>query len=172
MMGGGCGMNYIRISRFSLVAIATLVIASFGFNGCTSGGGSHVTVPEFEGIGPPPIEVTVDQLISDYMSNEAAADSKYCEKRLLFAEVEVEEVFGRDYTDNHGQITYVQEYFMVGAIKFKLRDFGIMQNIEKGFVLNLVGECRGLLKGFVYIEDCWVESIVGDLGISDWEDIY
>jgi hypothetical protein len=106
------------------------------------------------------------------MSDEDDAALKYCEKRFLFSEIEVEEVFGRDYTDNHGQITYVQEYFLVGTAKFKLRDFGIMQNIEEGFVLNIIGECRGLLKGFVYIEDCWVESIIGDLGTSNWEGIY
>lgn len=47
-----------------------------------------------------------------------------------------------------------------------------MQKIEEGFVLNVVGECYGLLEGFIYIGDCWIESIVGDLGTIDGEGIY
>lgn len=164
-------MKYVRLSSLSLVPIAILAIALFGFNGCT-GNYEDITPPIILSIQPPPIEVTVEQLSSDYTSDEAAADAKYKGKRLLFTEVEVEEVFGRDYTDNHGHITFVQEYFMTGPIKFKLRDFGIMQNIEEDYVLNVVGECRGLLQGFVYIEDCWVESVVGDLGTSEWVDFY
>jgi hypothetical protein len=38
-----------------------------------------------------------------------------------------------------------------------------MQSVEKGYILNIVGECRGLVKDYVSIEDCWVQSIKGEL---------
>lgn len=163
-------MKCCRFGIFSIVIIVISVLSLFSFTGCTSN--SEDTIPPITFSFQPPPEITVDQLVSDFESDEDTATSKYCGKRFLFSEIEVEEVFGRDYVDNHGEITYVKEYFTGGSIKFKLRNFGIMQNIEEGFVLNIIGECRGLLKGFVYIEDCWVESIVGDLDTSNWEGIY
>jgi hypothetical protein len=163
-------MKYVRFNSFALFIIVIFIITLFSFPGCT--GNSVDTIPPITFSLEPPPEITVKQLVSDFMADEDTAAEKYCGKRFLFSEIEVEEIFGRDYTDNHGLITYVQEYFMIGATKFKLRDFGIMQNLEEGFILNVVGEVRSYLKGFVYIEDCWVESIVGDLGTSNWEGIY
>jgi hypothetical protein len=166
--------RHYRLEAFLLVTITTLVIILFGFNGCTKSCGNAVVIPEYEGIGPPPIEVTVDQLFSEYMTDETSADAKYKGERLLFYEVEVEQVLGEDVCIDIGRGEWVYEkfFFISGSVQFGLRDFGIMQNMEEGFVLNVVGVCYGLLEGFVFIEDCWVESIVGDLGMSDGEDIY
>ena len=167
--------RHYRLEAFLLVTITTLVIVLFGFNGCTKSCGNAVVIPEYEGIGPPPIEVTVDQLFSEYMTDETSADAKYKGERLLFYEVEVERVLGEEgyFAVGFGEEwIFVKDFFVSGSVKFGLRDDGIMQNIEERFVLNVVGECYGLLEGFVYIEDCWVESIVGSLGTSGGEGIY
>jgi hypothetical protein len=109
-----------------------------------------------------------------------AADTKYKGNSLLFSEVVVEEVVGNNYrnlltdiTDDNGTSQFLVESLVAGSVKFELRDFNLQQNIEAGFVLNnVVGECRGLLGGFIVIRDSSVDSIQGDIGpieeISDY----
>ena len=159
-------------------AISTICI--IGINGCTSDGGGTIDVPEFEEIRPPPIEVTIDQLYADYLANEVSANAKYRDGKLLFYDIEVEEVVGNYFMMSEalgaasGDLTYVKLHFYSGVAKFKLREeyFGIMQNIEEGYVLNIIGECEGLKEGFLVIDDCWVESVIGDLGADKELDFY
>jgi len=167
-------MNYGRLNCLFPITMAILVVALIGLSGCT-GNPDDVTSPIIMPLNPP-IEVTIDQLYTEYMADEAAADAKYKWERLLFNEVEVEQVVASLFDVGHGHFVFVNEYFMTGHVKFRLRDFGIMQNIEVGYVLNLVGECQGLQglpREIVAIYDCWVESVIGDLGEGEeWIDPY
>lgn len=171
-------MKNTRLYLYFLTAIFIIISCTVAFSGCTSGEGSTITVPEFEVIGPPPVEVTIEQLYTDYVANEAAANAKYKEEKLLFYRIEVEEVVGNYFQMAEalgvGDYSYVKLYFINGAMKFKLREnyFGIMQNIEEGYILNIIGECEGLREGFIIIDDCWVESVVGDLGTNEELDFY
>lgn len=147
--------------RPALLAVLVITVLGLAMTGCNRGSFTslpHVELPER------PMDVTVDQLSNAYIADEFASDVEYKGKRLLFTNIEVEKVCGKTYTDRHGDAVFVNEYFITGSIKFLLRDFGIMQNIKEGYVLNVVGECYGLVQGFVYMEDCWVEAVVGDLG--------
>ena len=74
--------------------------------------------------------------------------------------------FELKYVDPHGFDTYLKEYFISGKVKFVevLDYYVVMQNIEVGYVLNIVGVCQGLKQDYVYIGDCWIESVKGDLG--------
>lgn len=68
-----------------------------------------------------------------------------------------------------------KRYFITDNVKFILNSISMMQNVEPGFVLNLIGECRGILaasKDIVLINNCWVESVIGDLGTDEWVDTY
>ena len=169
-------MKYGRLNRLFPITMAILVVGLICLSGCTESAGSSFVVPTFEEPGPPPMEVTVDQLYQEYMSDEAAADAKYKGERLLFYEVEVEQVVGKYLmmAEEAADLDFAKLYFTAGFVKFRLRgeDFGIMQNIEEGYVLNIVGECRGLQKEFIAIEDCWVESVIGDLGTGEEVDYY
>ena len=171
-------MKYGRLNRLFPITIALLVVALIGLSGCSENAESSFVVPTFEEPLPPPVEVTIDQLYQEYMADEAAAEVKYKGKGLLFYEVEVEQVVGNYMmmAEALGAASeeYVKLYFTAGFIKFRLRgvDFGIMQNIEEGYVLNIVGECRGLYKGFVIIDDCWVESVIGDIGTGGEVEFY
>jgi len=79
-----------------------------------------------------------------------------------------------------GEWVFEKISFISGSVKFELRreDYGIMQNIEEGYVLNIVGECRGLISGgydrepYIFVNDYWVESVIGDLGTGEWVDPY
>ena len=161
-----------RLNSLFIVTIAILVIALISLTSCSENAESSFVFPTFEEPSQPPTEVTVEQLYAEYMVDEAAADARYEGKRLLFNEVEVVKVKRQNYTDSHGDDYLLSLYFITGPVKFKLQDFGIMQNIKEGYVLNIVGECRGLLEGFVIIEDCWVESVIGDIGTGGFVDIY
>jgi len=172
-------MSYFRVIVLFLATIAILAVGLIGFGGCAGNAENGFTVPTFTEPGPPPKEITIDQIYAEYMADEAAADAKYKWERLLFYEVEVEQVVGKYMmlaeALGAARLDFAKLYFTAGSVKFRLRgeDFGsIMQNIEEGYVLNIVGECRGLQKGFVAIDNCWVESVIGDLGTGEEAEYY
>ncbi len=103
-----------------------------------------------------------DSRKGEVINVEAGLDPSAIRAKVL--DTVVEEVVGRVHTDLHHNSLFVNEYIMIGLVKFRLRDFSVLQNIEAGYVLNIVGESRGLLRGFVIIKYCWVESIEGDIG--------
>ncbi len=161
-----------KVKYLFLSLIGILVISLVVLSGCAGNDSAVLTFPAFEAPLPPPVEVTVDQLYQEYMADETAADAKYKGERLLLNEVAVEEVVSQTFISG-GSSSTLNLYFMNGLVRFKLRDLRIMQNIEAGYVLNIVGECMGLQKVYamakeyviyVGIEDCWVESVIGDIG--------
>jgi hypothetical protein len=150
--------------------ISVLCTSLITLPGCTPTEDSSLTSP-LDGEIVPPLVVTIDQLYAEYMADEVAADAKYKWKRLAFYEVVVEEVFGSISYFDFGYEAFRKTHFMSGSVIFTdLLDFEVaMQNIEVGFVLNIVGECRGLKDGSVSISDSWVESVKGDLGTVEQE---
>ena len=171
-------MKRFKFSIYFLAFFVTWFIYIVSFSGCSGNEGESIVVPEYEGIGPPPLEATVSQVYADYLADEENADVKYGKEKLLFSGVEVEELFGDYYQMAEalgaGDQSYVKLYFTAGTAKFRLREeyFGIMQNIEEGYILNIIGECEGLQDGLVFIDDCWVESVVGDIGTGEEPDFY
>ncbi len=167
-------MKYGRLNRLFPITMTILAVALIGLSGCTESAGSSIVVPTFTEPKLPPIEITVEQLYQEYIANETAADAKYKGERLLFNEVGVEEVVSQAFYDGRAveDREIINLYFITGLVKFKPQNFGIMQNIEEGYVLNIVGECRGLSKGFVIINDCWVESVIGDISTLVPEEVY
>jgi len=162
-------MYHIK-SSFNFILILFSIIA---LTGCAK---HELFIPEYNTLNPPPEEITIGQLQSDYRVNEIAANAKYKGERLLFNEVEVEQLGGQWVYIGLGEWIFEKTYFVSGSIKFRLRgeDYAIMQSIEEGYVLNIVGNCRGLVPGgygeepVVLVTDCWIESVVGNLGIT-WE---
>lgn len=170
------GVNHSKFSSLFVVSTAILPIILFIFillltslfmTGCAR---YEIFVPEHIHLDPPPEEVTIEQLLFDYMTDEVGADVKYKDKNILLSEVEVEEVVTSYYparSDVYGYTYLYVDYFLSGGCKFTLKDFELMQNVQVGYILNLVGTCNGLPDGVVVITDCWAESIVGDLGTSN-----
>ncbi len=155
-------MFYNRFKLSALIIIGLLLIGAVSLPGCTS---TAVTSPQVTApVAPlplPPIEVTVDQLSSDYALDEAAADAKYKGQKLLFSVVEIENVV----TMGVGPRNILENlYIMAGSVVFGLRDNDVLQQIEEGYVLNIIGKCKGKLDGNIYISNSWVESVVGDIG--------
>ena len=109
-----------------------------------------------------PIEVSCDELYNEYLNDEKAADKKYKNKRLLFSNMEVTDITTYN-TLSGGELLPFISCFSSNDIKFQLSNPYIMQSVEVGYILNLVGDCRGLSQDHIFIWDCWAESVSGDL---------
>ena len=92
------GVNHSKFSSLFVVSTAILPIILFIFillltslfmTGCAR---YEIFVPEYIHLDPPPEEVTIEQLLFDYMTDEVGADAKYKDKKILLSEVEVKEV--------------------------------------------------------------------------------
>jgi hypothetical protein len=148
----------------AILVILILVVSANGMLGCNNTDNVQA-VPKFEELRLPPIEVSMAQVYGEFEIDPIAAKDKYNGKRLCFYNVEVEEVDSRS----------TKLYFISGNTKFYLRSTTLMQNVEPGFVLNLVGECQGFLdssREYITVDDCWVESVVGEIGTDEWVDPY
>ena len=157
-------MKYCRCKHFLIVAMCILIVVSIGITGCADTVNANV-IPIYEGIKQIPEEITTAQIGDDYATDPVAADDKYKGKRFCFYNVEVQEV------DENS----TKRYFITDKVKFVLNSLSMMQNVEPGFVLNLTGECQGLLtasRDIITINYCWVESVIGDLGMDEWVDTY
>ena len=168
-------MKYDRFSRLYLVAVTILVISSAGFTGCVGNAESDIFAPKFEELMAPPIEVTIDQVYEEYMANEASADAKYKGKRLLFYGVTVEEV--ASVSDVGNQVFQYNTHIIANSVKFTPRYTIDLDNVGEGFVVDIVGECRGLIwpisrEPLLQISDCWINIVEGGI-LEDWyPDVY
>lgn len=147
-----------------LTLLFLLIVILFGLCGCNNENIFWQYAPESISLTPPPQTVDIDILYDEYVSDEIDATKKYNGKRLFFPQVTVEKVGGNWFFI----LDYVKMHFTSGPAKFKIDDdyFNLMQNIEEGYVLNIAGNCKGLKDGLLLIEDCWVESAGGDLGLD------
>ena len=115
---------------------------------------------------PGPISVTIEQISNEYRVDPVGADNKYLGKKLLFDQVVVDGIHTIYNSPGAAMpFTLTIDYFTVGNVSFQLLDFlGALQNVQVGYVLRLEGTCRGLVGGFVRVNECWYQSIKGDLG--------
>lgn len=166
-------MNHNKSKRFYIISITLSPIVLFIFflllsipvviTGCTK---DEISVPEFTPPATPPQEVKIEHLLLDYMEDEVAADAKYKGKRIWLNDIEVEDVVTKFFAvrrEGFGNTNLYVEYFLSLGCKFTLKDFELMQNVQVGYILNLVGNCDGLFDGLIVINDCWAESVFGDL---------
>jgi hypothetical protein len=154
-----------------IVVIATVIILSglFVLTGCQNDG---QTIPVYEPVASPPVEATIDQLLSDYISDDEAADAKYKDKRLLFTDVEVEEV----------KVNLIEDYdipiihIVSNGIEFKPKYNMDTSSIREGFVVDIIGEVYGwfgVSDQYLVIDNCWFKIIESDSGaVLDLEDLY
>ena len=160
-----------KIAFFFFICISSSLIAMAG---CAR---YDLFIPAYQDFTKPPDETTIEQLVYDYTADEVTADAKYKGKGLLLNEVEVDNLDGYWVYIGLGEWVFEKTFFYSGTVKFELRgdDYAILQNIEEGYVLTIVGECQGLVSGvynkepYIFINDCWVNNISGDLRNSTWE---
>ena len=156
--------------RYKLIVVtATVMILSglFVMAGCQNDGQDTPVYVPIESL---PLEITIDQLYADYMADEAAADDKYKGERLLFYGIKVDEV--RTIIGPEGLVRY-NEHIIASGVQFIPRYTSDLDNVGAGFVLDIVGECRGLIwpisssESLLLISECWVNTIEGGI-LEEW----
>lgn len=158
--------------RSKQIVVTVLVITLSGLfvlTGCQNDG---QTIPVYEPVALPPIEATIDQLLSDYISDDVAADAKYKDKRLLFTDVEVEEV----------KVNLIEDYdipiihIVSNGIEFRPKYNMDTSSIREGFVVDIIGEVYGwfgVSDKYMILNNCWFKIIESDSGaVLDLEDLY
>ncbi len=161
-------------SRFTFSALIISFLLSVSLISLADCASTAVTPPEFTTpvapLTPPPIEVAIGQLSSEYALDEAAADAKYKGKKLLFNQLAVEEVVYQQFPGLVGDDKPFKVYFKNGDVSFIPQGMSIMhsmmQSIERGFILNVEGICLGLIepRNSITIDIYWMETIKGDIG--------
>jgi len=143
-----------------------MIVALIIPTGCVVSVENTFTAPEFEEPGPPPIEVTVEQLYAEFIADQEAAIAKYKGERLSFIGVTVEEV-GSLFDVGNGVFMY-NTHIMTGSVKFTPRYTVYLDNVREGFIVEIVGECRGLIRPvfrepLLQISDCWINIVEGEI---------
>jgi hypothetical protein len=157
-----------KVKYLFLSLIGILVISLVVLSGCAGNDSAVLTFPAFEAPLPPPVEVTVDQLYQEYMTDETAAKAKYKGKRLLFTNVEVEEINRISVNSATPPINYIVNH----SVEFLPRYATDFDYILVGFVVDIVGDCQGLSWGRVLINDCWINIVEGDIEADYGEPAY
>ncbi|MFC1865524.1 hypothetical protein ACFLYB_02275 [Chloroflexota bacterium] len=161
----------LKLRYKQIVVTATVITLSglFVLTGCQS---DEPVIPVYHAVGAPPVEVTIEQLLSDYTSDEVAADIKYKGKRLLFSDVEVESLTIIFIDSANDPILYIVN----SDIEFRPKYDIDTTFVREGFVVDMIGEVYGwfgLVDRYLVVENCWVKIIEGDAGsVLDLEEIY
>lgn len=151
-------MNIFQFKQIVFFTSILLLSSLIVLTGCAR---YELFVPEYRHFTPPPDEVTIEQLLSDYMTDQVAADAKYKGKTFLFTRIEVEEV-GNNLTD-HRANPASDIYIISGSARFTPKYISEFDYIAEGFVVDIIGECQGWQFSRVLITDCWVGVVEGDL---------
>jgi len=150
-------MNIIQLKK-NVIFIMILLLSSFiVLAGC---GRYELFVPQYKNFTPPPDQVAIEQLISDYMTDEVAADAKYKGNTYVFTEIEVEKVGN---TINTYPPSFSDIFIISGSAIFTPRSMVDFDLIGEGFVVDIIGECKGWQFTRVLITDCWVGVVKGDV---------
>jgi hypothetical protein len=158
-------LNTHQKNVYLVLGVMFAAVAFFGLlcSGCAHQVFIHPTPIPLES----PIFVTIDQLEKDYLRDPVYANAAYLGKRLIFNNVNVDEVHTLYYQIGGAVAVPMIDYFKAGGIRFQLLDWrGAQQRVQAGYILNLVGTCQGLAGDVILVNDCWAGSVEGDLGIG------
>jgi hypothetical protein len=166
----------LKFRSKQIVVAATVIILSgfFILSGCQS---DEQITPVYVPIESLPLEITIDQIYADYMADETAADDKYKGGRFLFYGVTVEKVNSVINWGNNEVFMY-NSHFITGGVKFNPKYTVYLDNVWDGFVVDIVGECKGLIwpinsmEPLLQISDCWINIVEGDSGTTFQEEYY
>ena len=152
--------QYIGRATGAIISLC-LIAGILSSAGC---GHQVYSFPPTMALKPPPLIVNVEQISNDYKNDPTAADVKYLGKKLLFENLTVENIHTTFFGGNVYSLTL--DYFVAGNVSFQLLDYKeAQQRIQPGYKLRLEGVCQGISEGgYIRINDCWYQSIQGDMG--------
>jgi hypothetical protein len=161
-------MNYFKVVGLFLATTAIFAAGLIGLGACAGNAEITPIAPKFKVLWPPPIEVTIEQLYQEYITDEAAANAKYEGQRLLFTNVVVEEI--NSLRADNGNDPGV--YLVNASVEFRPRYWIDVALITDGFVVDIVGTPKGIFgidQKYLVVDDASVFIIEGDVG-ADYEE--
>ena len=139
------------------------------FTGCQS---DEQINPVYTPVAAPPVEATLGQVLSDYISDEVAANTKYEGRRLLFTNLEIEKVKVNLIEDYSIPIVHI----VSNGVEFRPKFDIDTSFVREGFIVDIIGEVYGwygVVDRYLVVENCWIKIIEGEAGhTSDLEEIY
>lgn len=141
------------------IVFSMLILVLSGSGILTACQSNQEPVFVYQPVALPPDEVSIEQLITDYMTDIVSADAKYKGKTFLFTGITVENI-------QNNTNTYPPPYdiyILSGLVKFAPRYHTGFDNIGEEFVVDLVGKCQGWQFSRIYITECWVGVVEGDV---------
>ena len=157
--------NSYKIIGLFLTSIIISTVGSVSFAGCADNAEDNTVIPAFTELGPPPVEVTAYQLFEEYITDEAAANAKYDGKRITFVNVKVEILHSVQIDSANPPILYP----VSNSVEFRPRYMTDSAWVREGYVVDIVGEVRGLFgfeQRYLVVDDCWMKIIEGEIGIE------
>ncbi len=160
-------MFYSRCRYFTLILSVLLLVSLVGPSGCI--GSKEFAAPKFVESYAAVIEVIPEQLFAEYTADEAAATAKYKDKRLTFTGVIAEKIVNEFYV--YPPPGTADLCVAAGSFKFRPRYEAYVDDVREGDVLDITGEVMGLICGSLYINDCWIQIVEGNVD-SPWVPFY
>jgi hypothetical protein len=147
--------NMMQIMKFPIpktwhiilpVSLAFLLL----FTGCTV---HTIAAPKAVIYKQPSLQVEYSQFCADYAADTAKAALSYEGKNILINNLRVDGVVR----------SHPNFYVAVGNLRFRPRYPSDLEKLAEGTVINVGGECQGLLWGYIYFNDCWIGVVSGGL---------
>jgi len=138
-------------SRSSCSIVACFLLAALSVLTVCSGGLEAPLAPTIEDA---PCEIALIELISAYDKDSATADLAYKGKRLYLCSCIVEKV-SRQTNQNF------EESITVGEIKCMPKYFGMLDTITQGTIVDIIGDCHGMMFGYILFRNCWIKVVGG-----------
>lgn len=144
-------------SRIPFIFIITILlfVGLLAFGGCRQA----TTLPYTPiRLSPPPVELSLEKVYSDYMADAKEAEARYSGERFLFTGLVVDDVESYFLNSRAFDIS-----IMVGNVKFKPRYEHELDKILPGFIIDVTGVPQSLLLNRILIvTDCLVFVVEGN----------
>jgi len=151
-------MNTYKFKKIVVFNFILFLSSLIVLTGCAR---YEMFVPEYKKFTKPPDTITTEQLLSDYLADEVAADTKYKGKRFLFTNVKVEALNVNIVNSAYDPDISIINYYVEFMIRFN-EDTPI---IKEGFILDILGDIRGLFgtgNHYIIVDNCWIGIVEGD----------
>ena len=144
--------SLMRKSFLIPTVVCTLLLILIGVWPAACGG--RLEAPAAPTINDAPIEISLADVVSAYERNSASADTIYKGKRLYFSSCTVEKV-SRQTNQNS------EEFIIAGGVKFEPKYFGTLDNVTQDTIVDIIGDCSGMMFGAILFRDCWIKVVGG-----------
>jgi hypothetical protein len=142
------------VFRIIIAALGVLCFVLIALPGCAD---KSFTPPCVLSLLPAPTNIIPESLATDYFNEPEKSSIEYSGRRFNFGALRVESV-----SKTTHPLRLLEDFILVGNIKFRPRYSSDMDHIIEGTVLEIIGTVQGLQYGYVLVTDCWFSVVSGE----------